>query len=201
VGARLLRRRSRLWLRRRVMPSVSRSPAQLDEPVQAKALGTPRSCSSRSSAVGTPRWVMVMSVVPSLARGHSFRPGDAESGQQTSRGAWTSSKASVAAAQHARSLLHECVRRLPGAHRRRRIADRVYDGHRQRGAQLAAAGVRRTEAAAMRQPSFRSSPALAYLRWIAASTAGWGRATFRRGIAIRLLTRASQCCAPVRPPG
>ena len=45
------------------------------------------------------------------------------------------------AAQHARSLLHQCRRRLPGAHRRRRIADRVYDRHRRRGAYLAAPGV------------------------------------------------------------
>jgi hypothetical protein len=44
-------------------------------------------------------------------------------------------------AQHARSLLHQCRRRLPGAHRRRRIADRVYDRHRRRGAYLAAPGV------------------------------------------------------------
>jgi hypothetical protein len=83
-------------------------------------------------------------------------------------------------AARALAASHECVRRLPGAHRRRRIAGRVYDRHRHRDAHLAAPGVRRTEAAAMRQPSFRSSLALAYLRWIAASTAGWGRTTFRR---------------------
>jgi len=40
-----------------------------------------------------------------------------------------SSKASVVAAQHACSLLHECRRRLPGARRRRRIADGVCKGH------------------------------------------------------------------------
>ena len=45
------------------------------------------------------------------------------------------------AAQHARSLLHQCRRRLPGAHLRLRIADRVYDRHRRRGAYLAAPGV------------------------------------------------------------
>jgi hypothetical protein len=36
-----------------------------------------------------------------------------------------SSKASATAAQHARSLLHQCRRRLPGAHRRRDVAERV----------------------------------------------------------------------------
>src|SRR6266545_3779836 len=34
---------------------------------RAMALGTPRSCSSRSSAEGKPRWVMVMSVFAPLA--------------------------------------------------------------------------------------------------------------------------------------
>jgi len=49
------------------------------------------------------------------------------SGRGSTRGrhARSSSTASVAAAQHARLLLHECRRRLPSAHRRRRMADRV----------------------------------------------------------------------------
>ena len=46
---------------------------------------------------------------------------------RSGRGARRSSTARVPAVQHARSLLHECRRRLPGAHRRRRIADRVRD--------------------------------------------------------------------------
>jgi hypothetical protein len=40
-------------------------------------------------------------------------------------GSWSSSKASVAVAQHAGSLLHECRRRLPDLHRRRDVADRI----------------------------------------------------------------------------
>ena len=39
-----------------------------------------------------------------------------------------SSKASATAAQHARSLSRECRRRVTGARRRRRVADRVCDG-------------------------------------------------------------------------
>lgn len=46
--------------------------------------------------------------------------------------ACSSSTASAAVAQHARSLLHECRRRLPGARRRRRIADRVCDPRQRR---------------------------------------------------------------------
>ena len=40
----------------------------------------------------------------------------------------SSSKASATAAQHARSLSRECRRRVTGARRRRRVADRVCDG-------------------------------------------------------------------------
>jgi len=53
----------------------------------------------------------------------------------------TSSKASVAAAPHARSLLHEWRSGLPGAHRHRRTTRSVCDRHRHRGACLAAPGV------------------------------------------------------------
>jgi hypothetical protein len=59
------------------------------------------------------------------------------------RAAWRlccSSTASAAAAQHARSLLRERRRRLPGAHRRRRIADRVCDPDSGAAAYRAAAG-------------------------------------------------------------
>ena len=69
-------------------------------------------------------------VVPGAGPGLSScrrRPPSSKSGSLDLCSSW-SSKASATAAQHARSLSRECRRRVTGARRRRRVADRVCDG-------------------------------------------------------------------------
>ena len=112
----------------------------------------------------------------------------------------SSSKVSTAAAQHARSLRHDCVRRVPGAHRRRRLADRVYDDTGSGAPTWPRPAF--VEQRQRRCASRRSGPAWR-LRTSAGSQPAPRSGAARRfdGIAIRLLTSASQCCAPVRPPG
>ena len=67
-------------------------------------------------------------------------PGEAR-GCNSSPDACCSSTAARRQRTHTRLLLHECRRRLRGAHRHRLIADRVGDGHR-RGGYLVAPGFR-----------------------------------------------------------
>jgi hypothetical protein len=62
--------------------------------------------------------------------GHAWATATADESEREPiviRDARTSSKASAAAAQHARSLLHGCRRRLLGTRQRRCLADRVCD--------------------------------------------------------------------------
>ena len=71
----------------------------------------------------------------------SLRLAEASVSRSPGRHARSSSKASAAAAQHARLVLRGCRRRLPDAHRRRDVAEYVANLRRRRRDCLAARGI------------------------------------------------------------